>query len=115
MIQTRIVTELRQVEIEVRREELVLERSLVNDPADHPVPPGSDRVTNDDLVIVLSEEVPMITMGARAYELVRVRVQRVTEAAPGDRAGSPRAGRHQHQRRPQTMTAGRLSSIDAGG
>ena len=63
----RIVTELRQVEIEVRREELVVERSPVDDPADHPVSPGPDRVTNDDLVIVLSEEVPM---GARAYERV---------------------------------------------
>ena len=43
------------------------------------MPPGPDRVTNDDLVIVLSEEVPM---GARAYERVRVRVQRVTVERP---------------------------------
>jgi len=77
----RVVTELRQVDIEVRREELVIERDAIPDPGDasgRPGRPRPDRV-GGDLVIVLSEEVPMITMGTRAYERVRVSVQQVDE------------------------------------
>jgi stress response protein YsnF len=39
----------------------------------------AEPVTGDDIVMVLSEEVPMITMSTRPYERVRIRVQQVTE------------------------------------
>ena len=78
----RIVTEVRQIEVEVRREELVVQRESMADPRDGYVPEAPEPETGDDIVMVLSEEVPMITMGTRPYERVRVRVQQVTEERP---------------------------------
>ena len=75
----RIVTEVRQIEVEVRREELVVQRESMADPRDGYVPEAPEPVTGEDIVMVLAEEVPLITMGTRPYERVRVRVQRVTE------------------------------------
>ena len=75
----RIVTSVRQIEIEVRREELVVQRDSLADPRDGYGPEDPEPETGEDIVMVLSEEVPMITMGTRPYERVRVRVQRVTE------------------------------------
>jgi uncharacterized protein (TIGR02271 family) len=75
----RIVTEVRQIEVEVRREELVVHRDAVGDPSDDDHPQDVEPVTGDDIVMVLSEEVPMITMSTRPYERVRIRVQQVTE------------------------------------
>ncbi len=76
----RIVTEVRQVEIEVRREELVIERESLVGTGEATAPRGAPWPARDEIVMVLSEEVPMITMGTRAYERVRVRVERITEA-----------------------------------
>jgi uncharacterized protein (TIGR02271 family) len=78
-IARRIVTEVRQIEVAVRREELVVQRESMADPRDGFVPEGPDPQTGEDIVMVLSEEVPLITMGTRPYERVGVRVQRVTE------------------------------------
>jgi len=80
----RIVTELRRVEVEIRREELVVERDVIAD-VRAVAGPGAVGTSDggwpapDDLVIVLSEEVPIITMHTQPYERVRVRVERVTE------------------------------------
>ena len=80
----RIVTELRQVEVEIRREELVVEREVIADLRDSDGPGASgtsdgEWPVQDELVIVLSQEVPIITMETQPYERVRVRVERVTE------------------------------------
>ena len=73
-IARRIVTEVRQIEVAVRREELVVQRGSMADPRDGFAPEGPDPQTGDDIVMVLSEEVPLITMGTRPYERVRVGV-----------------------------------------
>ena len=78
-IARRIVTEVRQIEVAVRREELVVQRDSMADPRDGFDAEGPDPQTREDIVMVLSEEVPLITMGTRPYERVRVRVQQVTE------------------------------------
>lgn len=76
VLRKRITTEVRQVEVTVRREVLEVEHLPVTDQgAAAPVPVG-DR---EPLVIVLSEEVPVVELRTRPYERVTVGVERVTE------------------------------------
>lgn len=71
----RIVTEVRQVQVEVRREELV----VLREPVAEARAAAGERAGDGEVVVVLSEEVPMITMGVRPYERVRARVSLITE------------------------------------
>ena len=79
----RIVTEVRQIDVEVCREELVVERDAITDLPDgswsEPVGSAAPQPDGAEIVMVLSEEVPMITMRTRPYERVRARVAQVTE------------------------------------
>jgi uncharacterized protein (TIGR02271 family) len=77
----RIVTEVRQIEVRVRREELVVQRDAIDDAPDDN-PEDVEPAVGGDIDLVLSEEVPMITMGTRPYERVRVHVEHVTEQRP---------------------------------
>lgn len=70
-----IVTETRQVEVTVRREELHIERV----PADPAVPSGRSEPAIGPLVIVLAQEVPVIQLHTQPYETVRVHLDTVTE------------------------------------
>ena len=78
----RIVTEVRQVEVTVRREELVVEQTALTGTAvgagrgDGGVPGTARRLP---LVIVLSEEVPTVQLHTRPYERITVDVHTVTE------------------------------------
>ncbi len=73
VLRRRIVTEVRQVEVTLRREELEVVRVAATGqeptlagPADQP------------LVIVLSQEVPVVQLATRPYEQVVVHVDTVT-------------------------------------
>lgn len=76
----RVVTETRQVQVQVRREELHVERTVIDDAAD-------DGFSTDDpaaaggveLVIVLSEEIPVVSTAIRPVERVRVNIVTVTD------------------------------------
>lgn len=77
VLRRRIVEEVRTVEVTVRREELVVEQaatgvSEVDDGAPFPRPP---------LVVVLSEEVPVVAVQTRPYERVTVDVVAVSRKA----------------------------------
>lgn len=72
-LQRRITTEVRQVDVTVRREELVLERSPLDDGTTGSRAPGQSQ----PLVIVLSEEVPVVQVVTRPYERVSVHVDSV--------------------------------------
>lgn len=72
VLRRRIVTEVRQVEVTVRREELEVER--------RPLPGQPDTATaasSEPIVIVLSEEVPVVQLRTRPYEQVTVSVSTV--------------------------------------
>lgn len=73
VLRRRIVTEVRQVEVTVRREEL----DIVRVPATGQEPTRS-APPRHPLVIVLSEEVPVIELATRPYEQVVVHVDAVT-------------------------------------
>lgn len=75
VIRRRITTEVRMVEVTVRREELHVERQPVDDAAS---PPGGD-AARSPLVIILSEEVPVVGVETRPYERVTVTVDTVTQ------------------------------------
>jgi len=77
VLRRRITTEVRQIEVTVRREVLEVQRDQLS---------GQDAGTaalgdtaQQPLVIVLSEEVPVVQMQTRPYEQVRVVVDRTTE------------------------------------
>jgi len=71
-----VVSEIRQLSVTVRREELVIDREpLPDSPVDTITPP-------DPLVFVLREEVPVIDMRTRPYEEVTVTVELVTNEEP---------------------------------
>jgi uncharacterized protein (TIGR02271 family) len=73
VLRRRIVTEVRQVEVTVRREELEIHRAPASgqETAQSGPPPHP-------LVIVLSEEVPVVELATRAYERVVVYVDTST-------------------------------------
>ena len=70
----RVVTEVQQIEVTVRREELEVYRVPIDGREQAPVggPP-------EPLVILLSEEVPVVHLQTRPYERVTVRVDTLTE------------------------------------
>ncbi|WP_127783585.1 DUF2382 domain-containing protein [Rhodococcus sp. X156] len=89
-VRRRVVTETRQVSVDVRREELVLEHLPVAQTPDDQVPDaqtpdqaaegaafGEER---EPVVLVLHEEVPVVQLATRPYERVTVRVERVDGA-----------------------------------
>lgn len=72
----RIVTEKRQVELTVRREELVVHRAALPDAA--PDQPPGQAPSQPPLVIVLHEEVPVVQLAVQPYERVTAVVEQVT-------------------------------------
>ena len=74
LVRKRVVTEVRQIEVTVRREELEVYRVPLDGHEQSPVggPP-------EPLVILLSEEVPVVQLQTRPYERVTVHVDTVTE------------------------------------
>lgn len=74
VLHRRIITEQRQVEVTVRREVLEVEQ-LPLAPSEVGTP-GPDR---PPLVIVLSEEVPVVQLEVRPYEQVTATVHAVTQ------------------------------------
>jgi len=76
----RVVTEARMVEVQVRREVLDIERiRLDGDPTDSVDlgAPGTAGVEGAPVVLVLHEEVPVVTMAVRAVEQITVTVTTV--------------------------------------
>lgn len=71
VLRRRVVTEVRQVEVTVRREELEVHRLPVE--GTRSARPESPRTTT----IVLSEEVPVVQLQTRPYERVTVTVETV--------------------------------------
>ena len=74
LVRRRVVTEVRQIEVTVRREEIEVYRVPLDGHEQAPVggPP-------EPLVILLSEEVPVVQLQTRPYERVTVYVDTVTE------------------------------------
>ncbi len=72
----RIVTETRQVELTVRREELVVHRSALPDAV--PEQPPAEATSQQPLVIVLREEVPVVQLAVQPYERVTAVVELVS-------------------------------------
>jgi len=72
----RIVTEKRQVDVTVRREELVVHRTALPDGA--PDQPPGPAASQPPLVIVLHEEVPVVQLAVQPYERVTAVVEQVT-------------------------------------
>ncbi len=74
LVRRRVVSEVRQIEVTVRREELEVYRVPLDGHEQSPVggPP-------EPLVILLSEEVPVVQLQTRPYERVTVHVDTVTE------------------------------------
>ncbi len=74
LVRRRVVTEVRQIEVTVRREELEVLRLPLDghEQAQVGEPP-------EPLVILLSEEVPLMQLRTRPYERVTVRVDTVSE------------------------------------
>ncbi len=75
-VRKRIVTEQRVVTVELRREELVVEREPLEEV---PAVPGEAPPVPEPLVLTLSEEQAVITKVVVPVERVRVVVDRVTE------------------------------------
>ena len=73
LVRRRIVSEVRQVEVTVRREELEVHRLPLDGREE-----GSAGGAPEPLVILLSEEVPVVQLHTRPYERVTVRVDTVT-------------------------------------
>nr|WP_240895464.1 DUF2382 domain-containing protein [Kineococcus siccus] len=70
-ITKRVVEELRTIEVPLRREELVITREPLSPTGRLP------REVQADLVLVLHEEVPQVSVSTRAYERVTVSVETV--------------------------------------
>ncbi len=73
VVRRRVVTEIRQVEITVRREELEVHHIPMDETDEAPAGPPPE-----PLVIVLSEEVPVVQTQTRPYERVTVWVDTAT-------------------------------------
>jgi uncharacterized protein (TIGR02271 family) len=74
LVRRRIVTEVRQIEVTVRREEVEVSRVPLDG---HEQPPAGG--PPEPLVILLSEEVPVVQLQTRPYERVTVHVDTDTE------------------------------------
>ncbi len=74
VLRRHVATETRQIEVTVRREELHVHREPLHD--QHPTAPTA---RTQPLVIVLSEEVPVVERSVRPYQRVTVHVDTVTE------------------------------------
>lgn len=74
LVRRRVVTEVRSIEVTVRREVLEVHRVPLDGHERSPVggPP-------EPLVVLLSEEVPVVQLETRPYERVTVHVDTVTE------------------------------------
>jgi uncharacterized protein (TIGR02271 family) len=74
LVRRRVLSEVRQIEVTVRREEFEVYRVPLDGHEESPLggPP-------EPLVIVLSEEVPIVQLQIRPYERVTVHVDTVTE------------------------------------
>ena len=70
LVRRRVVELVRQVEVTVRREELVVERT----PLRGATASSSPQATSQPVVIVLSEEVPDVRLTVQPYERVTVSV-----------------------------------------
>ena len=70
VVRRRVITEVRHVEITVRREEL----EVVHLPLDGVQEAAPDGAPRGPLIILLSEEVPVVSLHTRPYERVTVRV-----------------------------------------
>lgn len=69
LVRRRVVTQVHQVEVTVRREELEVHRVPLDGSEQAPVGPAPE-----PLVLVLSEEVPVVQLQTRPYERVTVHV-----------------------------------------
>ena len=76
VLRRRVVSEVRQVQVTVQREELEVRRVPV-DP-DREQDTGTRGAAGPPLVIVLSEQVPVVQLQTRAYETITVTVDVVT-------------------------------------
>jgi uncharacterized protein (TIGR02271 family) len=74
VVRRRVVTEVKRLDVEVRREVLEVEQVPVDGAA--AAAPGQPR---EPLVVVLSEEVPVVHLEVRPYEQATVEVRTVTE------------------------------------
>ena len=72
-ISKRVVTSTRTLEVEVRSEQLVITREPVTE--GDAVPPGAG--SEDELVLVLHEEVPQVSLRIEPVEVVRIGVTTV--------------------------------------
>lgn len=71
---TRIVTEVRTVEVEVRREELIIEERETHGRRRDP---GSSPGSQEPTVVMLWEEVPVVSVETAPYEQVTLTVSTV--------------------------------------
>ena len=76
VVRRRIVSETRRIEVTVSREVLEVEYVPVSD-EERAAPPGPPP---EPIVMVLSEEVPVVTTVARPYERVVVEVANIEES-----------------------------------
>lgn len=74
----RVVTERLTVEVDVRREELVVEQT--DEPGGTAADTAGSPYRAEPLVVVLREEVPDVRVRVRPYEQVRVSVQEVASS-----------------------------------
>jgi stress response protein YsnF len=80
-VRTRVVTEVVRVDVEVRRQELVVERVPV-DQVEASAAATTDLGEPGQVVVVLHEEVPVVTTEVRPVERVTVRARRVESTTP---------------------------------
>lgn len=73
-VRRRTVTETRQVEVTLQREELVITREALDDV---PPAPGATPGASSPLVVVLLQEVPVVSTEVRPYERVTLTVDLV--------------------------------------
>ncbi|MEJ5946424.1 DUF2382 domain-containing protein [Pseudokineococcus basanitobsidens] len=83
-VSKRVVTRRRRVEVEVelRHEELVVTREPLEGGAGADRPADEARDRDREVVLVLHEEVPVVSVEARPVERVRVAVRRVEGTTP---------------------------------
>ncbi|GAB3218612.1 hypothetical protein GCM10027586_11340 [Kineococcus gypseus] len=77
-VSKRVVSEVRTVQVPVRVEQLVVEREPLDaDAGDADAPAAGDTAAAEPLVIVLHEEVPVVSVRAEPVEVVRIGVRTV--------------------------------------
>ncbi len=72
-----MVTETRQIEVTVRREELLIDHAPIGDAAAEAAVSSAPSDSPAPLVVVLREEVPVVGLQVRPYERVTSGVERV--------------------------------------